>query len=461
MTENTSPIVRFAPSPTGKIHIGNARTALFNWLYAKSNGGSFILRYDDTDAARSTREFADQILVDLNWLGIEPDRIERQSERFASYDAAAEKLKEAGLLYPCYETADELERKRKRLLARGLPPIYGREGLTQTDEERAAFEAEGRKPHWRFKLPNHDEGDVNALKRTDVTWNDLVRGEQSVDLASMSDPVLIRGDGTYLYTLPSCVDDLEMGVTTIIRGDDHVTNAGAQIALFEALGGEAPGFGHHNLLTTASGEGLSKRLGSLSLESLAQDGYEAMAVASLATLIGTSEAVETVDEMASLIARFSVANSTKSAAKFSTEELDALNARLVHELSFEAVSGRLSAVGVNGPKAEAFWMAVRDNLDRVPQAADWWSVVAGELEPVIEDEDREFVVQAHNALPAGEPDSDTWGAWTKALKAETGRKGRGLFMPLRKALTGKSHGPELGPLLPLIGRERILARLGG
>ncbi|MEM1366220.1 MAG: glutamate--tRNA ligase [Pseudomonadota bacterium] len=461
MTHSTAPIVRFAPSPTGKIHIGNARTALFNWLYAKCSGGAFILRYDDTDAARSTKEFADQILVDLNWLGIEPDRIERQSDRFSSYDAAAARLKEAGLLYPCYETADELDRKRKRLLARGLPPIYGREGLDQTDEERAAFEADGRTAHWRFKLPNHEEGDVHALKRTDVTWTDLVRGEQSVDLASMSDPVLIRGDGTYLYTLPSCVDDLEMGVTTIIRGDDHVTNTGAQLALFEALGGTAPGFGHHNLLTTASGEGLSKRLGSLSLESLSADGYEPMAVASLATLIGTSEAVEAVVDMPTLIERFDISNSTKSAAKFSTEELDALNSKLVHELSFEDVSERLAEIGVSGGQAEEFWSIVKDNLDRVPDAADWWPVVATDIEPVVEAEDAEFIAQAAQMLPAGEITGETWGTWTKALKAQTGRKGRGLFMPLRKALTGKGHGPEIGRLLPLIGREKIEARLRG
>ncbi|MEO0497185.1 MAG: glutamate--tRNA ligase [Pseudomonadota bacterium] len=461
MTDNSAPIVRFAPSPTGKIHIGNARPALFNWLYAQAHAGQFILRYDDTDAARSTKAFADQILVDLNWLGIQPDRIERQSERFALYDEAATKLKAQGLLYPCYETPDELDRKRKRLLARGLPPIYGREGYDQTPEQRAAFEANGLKPHWRFKLPNHEADDVHALKRTDVTWTDLVRGEQSVDLASMSDPVLIRGDGTYLYTLPSCVDDLEMGVTTIIRGDDHVTNTGAQIALFEALGGTSPGFGHHNLLTTASGEGLSKRLGSLSIESLAADGYEPMAVVSLATLIGTSQAVEAVSDMGALVDRFAIETSTKSAAKFSVEELDALNARLVHELPFEAVADRLASVGIKGEGAGAFWMVTRGNLDRVSQASEWWPLVSGDVTPVVDPEDEDFVSVALKLFPDGDPDETTWGVWTKALKAETGRKGRGLFMPLRKVLTGKDHGPEIGPLLPLIGRERIVGRLRG
>jgi glutamyl-tRNA synthetase len=434
---------------------------LFNWLHAKKHGGQFILRYDDTDQARSTREFADQILVDLNWLGITPDRVERQSERFSLYDAAAQKLKDAGLLYPCYEMADELDRKRKRLLARGLPPIYGREGLDQTDEERAGFEAEGRKAHWRFKLPNHAEGDVHALQRTDVTWDDLVRGQQSVDLASMSDPVLIRGDGSYLYTLPSCVDDIDMGVTLIIRGDDHVTNTGAQIAIFKALGDHVPSFGHHNLLTTASGEGLSKRLGSLSLESLAADGYEPMAVASLATLIGTSDSVQAMPTMEGLMDVFSADKSTKSAAKFSVDELDALNSRLVHELPYDVIADRLSAVGVGGENAEGFWLTVRGNVERVEEAAQWWPLIDGDVQPVIDAEDRDFIAAAEKLLPEGELSADTWGEWTKALKAETGRKGRGLFMPLRKALTGMEHGPEIGPLLPLIRREKIVARLRG
>ncbi len=274
---DTTPIVRFAPSPTGNIHIGNSRTALVNWLFAKKAGGQFILRFDDTDKARSKQEFADQIEKDLTWLGIQPDRIERQSARFASYDKAADGLRAKGLLYACYETADELDRKRKRQLARSLPPIYDRAGLYLSDQQKQEFEAEGRKPHWRFLLANYD-GKPDNMVRTPITWSDVVRGEQTIDLASMSDPVLVREDGTYLYTLPSVVDDIEMGVTHIIRGDDHVTNTAAQIAIFEALGATAPGFGHHNLLTTASGEGLSKRLGSLSIASLSEDGYEPMAV---------------------------------------------------------------------------------------------------------------------------------------------------------------------------------------
>lgn len=291
--------VRFAPSPTGYIHIGNTRTALFNWLFALKNNGQLILRFDDTDVERSKTEYADAIATDIEWLGIKPARIEYQSKRFAVYDAAVEKLKTAGLLYPCYETAEELERKRKLRLARRLPPVYGRDALKLTAEDRAKLEAEGQPPHWRFLLPNFKDDPFMPV-RTDVHWNDIVRGPETVDLASLSDPVLVREDGTYLYTLPSVVDDIDMGITHIIRGDDHVTNSGVQISIFEALGAKAPELGHHNLLTTISGEGLSKRTGALSVGSLRRDGYEPMAVASLAVLIGTSENVVAVSDMAAL-----------------------------------------------------------------------------------------------------------------------------------------------------------------
>ncbi len=450
-----SPIVRFAPSPTGNIHIGNARTALVNWLYARKNGGEFILRFDDTDKARSRQEYADQITRDLNWMGIIPDRVERQSERFSSYDEAAESLRAKGLLYACYETSDELERKRKRQLARGLPPVYDRSGLKLDDGQKAKFEAEGRKPHWRFLLPNF-EGSPDKMVRTTTSWEDVVRGEQTIDLASMSDPVLIREDGTYLYTLPSVVDDIEMGVTHIIRGDDHVTNTAAQIAIFEALGGSAPGFGHHNLLTTASGEGLSKRLGSLSIASLNEDGYEPMAVASLAVLIGTSGPVDAVKNMAALIERFDPATITRSPAKFDVGELDGLNRKLVHGKSYADAKPQLEAAGVGG--GEAFWNAVRENIDRVRDAADWWQMVEHGT-PVIDEEDKAFLGEAKALLPMEPWDKDTWGEWTSAIKAQTGRKGKGLFMPLRKALTGREHGPELAAILLLIGRDKTLARL--
>lgn len=451
--------VRFAPSPTGYIHIGNTRTALSNWLFAQKNGGKFILRYDDTDVERSKEEYAQAIAIDLDWLGVKPDRVEYQSKRFDVYGEAVEKLKQAGLLYACYETADELERRRKLRLARRLPPVYGREGLKLTEEERAAFEAEGRKPHWRFLLPNFDT-DPFDTKRTEVHWDDLVRGPQTVDLASMSDPVLVREDGTYLYTLPSVVDDIDLGVTHIIRGDDHVTNTGVQISIFEALGAKAPVFGHHNLLTTISGEGLSKRTGALSVGSLRDAGFEPMAVASLAVLIGTSENVSAAPNMASLAERFDLASISKSSAKFDPAELDTLNRSLLHEMSYSDAQSRLAALGISGDKAEPFWLAVRGNLDRFKDVEHWWRIVTGDLlaVPELTAEDRAFLKEAFALLPPAPWDRQTWKIWTEAVKAATGRKGKNLFMPLRLALTGQPHGPELADLLMLIGRERILTR---
>ncbi len=456
MTKYKNPVLRFAPSPTGNLHIGNARPALINWLYAKQHGGTFILRYDDTDTARSRQEYADGIARDLDWLGIKPDRIERQTERLDSYDAAAEKLKQKGMLYACYETADEIDRKRKRLMARGLPPIYDRTGLKLSDEERKKLEAAGRKPHWRFLLPNFT-ADPFDTRRTESVWEDLVRGHQVVDLASLSDPVLIREDGTYLYTLPSVVDDIDMGVTHIIRGDDHVTNTGAQIAIFEALDADAPVFGHHNLLTTADGEGLSKRLGSLSLESLQQDGLEAMAVSSLASLIGSSKPVIACADMAELIDYFDLSATTKSAARFDVAELKGLSSKLVHALAYESVRSRLDAVDADG--GEAFWLAIRGNLQKISEARLWLEVVFGDIEPVTDGADGEFWSAARETLPLEPWDSDTWKTWTTAVKQQTGRKGRALFMPLRQAITGKDHGPEFAMLLPLIGLERTLRRL--
>ena len=448
--------VRFAPSPTGHIHIGNIRPALYNWLFAKKMGGRFILRFDDTDLVRSKQEYADSIEIDLHWLGIEPDLKERQSDRIANYDAAAQKLKDAGLLYPCYETPDELERRRSRQRALGRPPVYDRAGLKQTAEERAAFEAEGRKPHWRFVLPNHD-GNPFETRRTDVAWSDLCRGDQTIDLASMSDPVLIRADGSYLYTFTSIVDDIDMDVTHIIRGEDHVSNTGVQIAIFEAMGAKPPVFGHHNLLTTIDGEGLSKRKGALSIGSLREAGLEPMAVASLAVLTGTSQAVEPVASMDALIEKFDLTSVSRSSAKFDPEELKSLNARLVHDLPFDAVESRLAAMGISG--GADFWDTVRGNCETVDDARAYWLVVTGPVESRIEDEDQEFVSGAKALLPEGDITLETWGEWTSALKAETGRKGRGLFMPLRRVLTGMDHGPDMKALLPLIGRQNILDRL--
>lgn len=451
--------VRFAPSPTGHIHIGNARTALFNWLFAMKNGGRFIQRFDDTDVLRSKQEYADAILYDLHWLGIFPDATDYQSRRFGVYDAAVERLKAAGLLYPCYETPEELELRRKVRLSRKLPPVYGREALKLTGEEREALEAEGRRPHWRFLLPNFRENPFET-ERTEIRWTDIVRGEETVDLASLSDPVLVREDGTYLYTLPSVVDDIDMGVTHIIRGDDHVTNTGVQIALFQALGATVPAFGHHNLLTTSSGEGLSKRTGALSIGGLRESGLEPMAIACLAVLIGTSENVVAVPKMLELAALFDPSTTSKSASKFDPEELVVLNRALLHTMPFEEVQGRLSALGISGDRAEPFWLAVRGNIEKLPEAADWWRIVSqgphagGDLSEA----DRAFVSEAFDLLPAEPWDAGTWKSWTDAVKEATGRKGKALFMPLRVALTGLASGPELADLLPLLGREGTLAR---
>lgn len=452
-------MVRFAPSPTGHIHIGNARTALFNWLFALKNGGTFIQRFDDTDVARSKQEYADSILYDLHWMGIFPDTVAYQSQRFDRYAAAVERLKAHGALYPCYETAEELDLRRKVRLSRKQPPIYGREALKLTDEQKAALEAEGRKPHWRFLLPNFNT-DPKKMRRSLIGWTDVVRGDESVDLSSVSDPVLVREDGTYLYTLPSVVDDIEMGITHVFRGDDHVTNTGVQIALFLALDAEPPLFGHHNLLTTSSGEGLSKRSGALSLGSLRENGIEPMAVASLAALIGTSEAVEPKHSMMDLAKDFDPAQASKSSAKFDPADLTALNRAILHHMPFKDAQDRLGALAISGELAEPFWLAVRGNLDRLSDAQIWWKIVRkGPAEKAeFPAEDKEFVDQAFDLLPDAPWDHDTWKQWTHAVRDATGRKGKQLFMPLRLALTGLQSGPELADLLPLLGREGTLAR---
>jgi glutamyl-tRNA synthetase len=442
----SKPIVRFAPSPTGLIHIGNARTALLNALLARREDGTFILRFDDTDLGRSKREYAEAIEKDLHWLGIPPEVIVRQSDRFALYDEVAQKLRISGRLYAAYETEEELEFRRKRQLARGLPPVYDRAALALTKEDRIRLEAEGRRAHWRFRL-DHET----------VSWTDLVRGESHVDTASLSDPVLVREDGTYLYTLPSVADDIDLKITHVIRGEDHVTNTAVQIQILQALGAPIPRFAHHNLLTTVSGEGLSKRLGHLSLQGLREAGLEPQAVASLAVLVGSAEAVRPVADIDELARLVDFAHISRAPAKFDEQELDHLNARLVHEMPFSEVAERLAATGI--PADEAFWLAVRTNLTRVRDAAQWWGVVQGPVTPVIEDE--AVASRAADLLPAGPWDGTTWKTWTDAVKAATGAKGRALFMPLRLALTGLDHGPELAALLPLIGPERARARLAG
>lgn len=443
----TKPVVRFAPSPTGNLHVGNVRTALINWLFAHNQGGTFILRIDDTDLERSTAEYEQGIRDDLTWLGLTWGDTFKQSERFDQYDAAADRLREMGLLYACYETAEELDRQRKLQRARGKPPIYNRAGLSLSDEEKAAFEAEGRKPHWRFKLSGER-----------VVWTDLVRGEQAIDTSSLSDPVLIRADGSYLYTLPSCVDDIEAGITHVVRGEDHVTNSGAQIEIFKALGGTAPNMAHTPLLVGADGASLSKRLGSLGMGELRAQGIEPLAICSLLAKLGTSDNVEIRESLEQLASEFEFSKIGRAPARFDEADLTSLNAALTHAMPFEVAKARLAAID---PKAadEGFWTLVRENCETVEDAARFVPVAFGEIDPLIDDEDREFIAAAAQLLPEGDLTPDTWGAWTSALKTETGRKGKGLFMPLRKALTGMERGPSVGDMLVLMGRERALKRL--
>jgi glutamyl-tRNA synthetase len=438
--------VRFAPSPTGRLHIGNIRPAVFNWLFARREGGTFLLRFDDTDLERSKEEFVTGIRDDLNWLGLTWDEEFRQSQRFAFYEETAEKLKKAGRLYACYETADELERRRKRQMARGKPPVYDRAALKLTAEEKKEFEGQGRKPHWRFLLEH---------RRT--PWDDLIRGPQEIDAASISDPVLIREDGTPLYTFTSVADDADVGITHIIRGEDHVTNTAVQIQLFEALGAAVPIFAHHNLLTGAQGEALSKRLGSLSITGLREEGLEPLAVMTHASLIGTSEALHPQESLEALAKLFDFAKVSRAPARFDPEELKGLNAKLLHGTPYARVADRLSARKIGG--GEPFWLAVRANLEVFADVDLWWSVVHGKIEPVIED--AAFTDKALALLPPGPWDSGTWSIWTAAVKQETGAKGRALFHPLRLALTGLERGPELKDLLPLIGHKKAAARLSG
>ncbi|MFN7496768.1 MAG: glutamate--tRNA ligase [Hyphomonadaceae bacterium] len=439
--------VRFAPSPTGKLHVGNVITALRNWLFVRQHGGTFLLRIDDTDSARSTQAYEDGIRTDLTWLGLTWDEEARQSARFDVYDKARDRLIAAGLLYPCYETSEELDRKRKIALSRKLPPVYDRAALALTDAEKAAFEAEGRKPHWRFKLSG---------KR--VAWQDLIRGEQTVDTASMSDPVLIREDGAYLYTLPSVVDDVDLGVTHVIRGEDHVTNTGAQAEIFEALtGGTRPEFGHFPLLVGADGETLSKRIGSLSVESLREQGVAPLAVLSLMARIGTSDPVEAVDNLDALVAGFDFGKIGRAPARFDPEDVRRLDAQLLQHADYAVIKPRLAAIECD--LGEAFWLAVRGNLAKFDDVALWARVVQGPIEPQIDEPD--FIATAAGLLPAGPYDETSWSGFTEAVKAATGAKGKGLFMPLRKALTGKEHGPEMKLIFMLIGPERAASRLAG
>jgi glutamyl-tRNA synthetase len=438
-------ITRFAPSPTGYIHVGNLRTALMNYMIARKSGGQFILRLDDTDQERSKQEYADALMADLEWLGLHWDRVEKQSLRMDRYREAAEDLKAKGRFYEVFESPVELDLKRKKQLNMGKPPVYDRAGLGLSADQKAALRAEGREGYWRF-----------LLNQTRIEWADGILGPISIDAASVSDPVLIRADGQVLYTFASSVDDIDMGVTFIVRGADHVTNTATQIQIMEAMGGTPPSFAHHSLLTGAQGEELSKRLGTLSLRDLRARGVEPMALLSLMARLGSSKPVELAGSMDELIAGFDVGSFGSAPTKFDAEDLFPLTRHHVQGLPFAMVQDRIAALGVPADKAEAFWGVARANITVLADLEGWWALFRDGATPLVDDEDREFIAQAFGLLPDGPWTQDTWGQWTAAVKEATGRKGKGLFMPLRKALTGQEHGPEMADVMPLLQKRPSL-----
>ena len=436
--------LRFAPSPTGYLHVGNARVALANWLFARRHGGEFLLRFDDTDLERSKAEYETAIEIDLRWLGLDWSGTVRQSDRRAAYEAAAERLKAAGRLYPCFESEEELKAKREMRLKRGQAPVYDRAMLRLTPEQRAQAEANGKRPYWRFRLSG-----------TTVDWQDLVLGRRQVKLPAVSDPVLIRADGTPLYTFTSVVDDLELGITHVVRGEDHVTNTGVQLDLMAALGGdaEAVSFGHLPLLVDEAGGKLSKRLDSLTVRGLARDGIEPLAVTGYLARLGTGDEAVPLP-LPQLAEGFDLSRFGRSSPRFDGRQLLALNARVLHGLDYDTVRERLPPAA-----PPAFWNAIRGNLDLLNEARGWWDVVSGDIVPPVVEGEQDFLTTALDLLPPEPWDPEVGRTWLEALKQATGRKGKALFQPLRLALTGEEHGPDLTSLLPLMGRHRAAARL--
>ncbi|MBU7590212.1 MAG: glutamate--tRNA ligase [Sphingopyxis terrae] len=428
---------RFAPSPTGSLHVGNVRTALHNWMWARKHGGRFLLRIDDTDLERSKEEYVEGIRADLAWLGLDIDGEERQSARFALYEAEFEKLKSAGRVYACYETPEELEIRRKILLSRGLPPVYERKPADAPVPEGVA-------PHWRFRL---DEG-------APIEWTDLIRGPQHFDPRTMSDPVVRRADGSWLYLLPSVIDDIAMGITHVVRGEDHVSNTAAQIQMFQALGATPPAFAHEALLVGTEGK-LSKRLGSLGMAALRENGIEPIALVALLARLGTSDPVEPVTSAGPLIEAIDFARFGRAPARFDEAELALLNQKILHHTDYHAVAPRLP-LAIDAAR----WNAIRPNLMTVAEAAEWAPVFDGPFAPPDPDAaDRPVLAAAAAAAAALDWDADPWHALTAAVKAATGAKGRALFLPLRRALTGRDHGPDMAQLLPLIAKDQAIARL--
>lgn len=436
---------RFAPSPTGYLHIGNLRTALFNWLITQKAGGTFILRIDDTDPERSKEEYVDGIKEDLDWLGLGWDKVERQSDRLGRYAETADKLRDMGLFYEAWETPTELDLKRKKLLNMGKPPVYDRSALALSDEDKARMRAERGDGVWRYKLD-----------QTRIEWTDGILGDISIDAASVSDPVLIRADGQVLYTLASIVDDTDMGVSYVVRGSDHVTNTATQIQMIKSIGGTVPDFTHHSLLTGPQGEALSKRLGTLSLRDFREAGVEPMALLSLMARLGSSQPVELRESHQELIDGFDIAHFGSAPTKFDAEDLKPLTARVVQSLKAGDVDEALAAAGVPETTRPAYWNAVRGNTETRKDAGNWWPMFAGEVEPIVEEEDREFIEQAFSMLGDAPYDAETWSTWTTAVKDATGRKGKSLFMPLRLAITGQRRGPEMADVMPLLQKKPSL-----
>jgi glutamyl-tRNA synthetase len=429
---------RFAPSPTGYLHVGNLRTALLNWLVARKAGGRFLLRFDDTDPERSEAAYAEAAVADLDWLGLTPDAVFRQSDRLALYGAAADRLRASGHLYECFETPEELELRRRAQRATGRPPVYDRAALKLSAAEKDALRAE-RPGHWRFRLDG---------TRTD--WTDGILGAVSIDSSSVSDPVLIRGDGQVLYTLASVVDDIDMGISDVVRGADHVTNTATQVQIMAALGAVPPRFAHHSLLTGPSGEALSKRLGTLALRDLRASGVEPMALLSLLARLGTSDPVEVVASRAELVSGFDLARFGTAPTRLDPDDLTALTARYLHGCEAAEMAADLAAAGIPGAEAAAFWDAIRGNVGTRADIALWWNICGDATERVVEPEDAEFVAEAMRLLPEAPWDDTTWGLWTAAVKEATGRKGRALFRPLRLALTGREAGPDMAALMPFL-----------
>ena len=436
--------VRFAPSPTGYLHIGNFRTALVNFLFARKEKGHFMLRIDDTDQERSTLEFEKAIIEDLSWMNLNWDSLEKQSTRLKRYDEVLETLLDKKRAYACYETADELSLKRKVQLSSGKPPVYDRSSLRLSDSEIADLKSKGKKPHYRFLL-DHSE----------VTWNDLVKGQGKYHMSSLSDPVILREDGRVIYTLASVVDDIDFKITHILRGEDHMTNSAAQIQLFEALGSIAPNLGHLSLLTDISGAGLSKRLGSLSLKDLRNEGIHPMAISSLLSKVGTSDPVEVKKEIETIILYFDINKFGKSKSKFDKNELSILNSKIYQLIDFEEINEDLNKMNISITKE--FWNLIRGNIALLKNVKDWWDICFGTIDSIIENQD--FLDLALEVLPLDQFNETTWSTWTKKISQETGKKGKELYMPLRLCLTGQNKGPEMADLILMMGRDKVIKRL--